>query len=63
MFKMLMTDTLQLIKSHSDITWDIQKALDFVHYYGGKVDREDIEKSDLCEIYTADGLKITIMND
>ena len=63
MYKVIMKDTLNWMQDVKIRTGLVDEVISFVTGYGGKVDKEDIENSDVCEIYTADGLKITVLND
>lgn len=63
MYKVIMKDTLNWMDDVKIRTRLIDEVLNFIRKYGGKADKEDIEKSNVCEIYTADGLKITVLND
>ncbi len=63
MYKVIMKDTLNWMEDVKIRTRSVVEVLAFIRKYGGKADKNDIEKSDVCEIYTADGLKITVLND
>lgn len=63
MYKVIMKDTLNWMQDVKIRTRLVDEVIKFVSGYGGKVDKEDIEKSDMCEIHTPDGLVITVLND
>ena len=63
MYKVIMKDTLNWMQDVKIRTRFVDDVLAFIRKYGGKADKEDIEKSDMCEIHTPDGLVITVLND
>jgi hypothetical protein len=63
MYKVIMKDTLNWMEDVKIRTRSVVEVLAFIRKYGGKADKDDILKSDVCEINTADGLKITVLND
>lgn len=64
-YKVIMKDTLNWMKDVKLRTFKENEVIDFVRKYGSKITLtvEDLIESDLIEIYTDDGLKLTIIND
>jgi hypothetical protein len=63
MYKVIMKDTLNWMNDIKLVTHHGGEVLDFVHKYGANVTEEDLINSDMVEVITADGLKLTIMID
>lgn len=64
-YKVIMKDTLNWMKDVKLRTFKENEVIDFVRKYGSKITLtvDDLIESDLVEIYTDDGLKLTIIND
>jgi len=63
MYKVLMKDTLNWMKDIKLVTPHVGEVIDFIEKYGYKVDENDLITSDMLEVITVDGIKLTVMND
>lgn len=63
MYKVLMRDTLNWMKDVKLVTAHIVEVLEFTRKYGANVTEKDLNESDMVEVITVDGIKITIMID
>lgn len=63
MIKCFMKDLLGWMQGEYLETRDIAEVLDFAGRFGANLEPVEVRQSELCEVTTPDGLRITVVND
>ena len=62
-YKVIMKDTLNWMKDVKFITFKESEVVEFIKKYGAMLTIADLIESDHIDIYTKDGLKLTVLKD